>query len=51
MTWVLASKEKVKELANLNDEGGVLKIRDNEVILDMPVTLANLVSSFQDMQL
>jgi hypothetical protein len=50
--WALASKEKLKELADLNEDGdGVLEIRDNKVILDMPVTLANLVSSFQDMRL
>ncbi len=50
--WALASKEKLKELADLNEDGdGVLKIRDNKVILDMPVTLANLVSLFQDMRL
>ncbi len=50
--WALASKEKLKELSDLNEDGnGVLKIRDNEVILDMPASLANLASLFQDMQL
>jgi hypothetical protein len=48
--WAFASKEKLKELADLNVDGdGVLEIRDNEVTLDMHVTLANLVSLFQDM--
>ncbi len=49
---MLASKKKLKELADLNeDSDGVLKIRDNEVTLDMPLSIANLVSLFQDMQL
>jgi hypothetical protein len=51
--WALASKEKVDELANLDDKDGnnILTIRDNEVMLEMPVTLTNLVSFFKDMKL
>ena len=51
--WALASKEKVDELANLDDKDGdnILTIGDNEVTLDMPVTLTNHVSFFNDMKL
>jgi hypothetical protein len=51
--WALASKEKVDELANLDDNNGdnILTIGDNEVTLDMPVTLTNLISFFKDMKL
>ena len=43
--WALASKEKINELANLDDNDGdnILTIGDNEVTLDIPVTLTNLV--------
>ncbi len=45
--WALASKEKVDELANLDDNGvNILTIGDNVVMLDMPVMLTNLVSFF-----
>jgi len=49
--WALASKEKVD--ANLDDKDvdNILTIGDNEVALDMPVTLTNLVSFFKDMML
>jgi hypothetical protein len=51
--WALASKEKVDELANLDDKDGnnILTIGDNEVTLEMPVMLTNLVSFFKDMKL
>jgi hypothetical protein len=51
--WALASKEKVDELANLDNKDGIniLTIGDNEVTLEMPVTLTNLVSFFKDMKL
>jgi hypothetical protein len=50
--WALASKEKVNELANLDDNGNnILTIGDNEVTLDVPVTLTNLVSFLKDMRL
>ena len=50
--WALASKEKVNELANLDDNGNnILTIGDNEVTLDIPVMLTNLVSFFKDMKL
>jgi len=51
--WALASKEKVDELANLDDKDGdnILTIGDNEVTLDMPVMLTNHVSFFKDMKL
>ena len=42
--WALASKEKVDELVNLDDDGdSILTIGDNEA-----VTLTNLVSFFKD---
>jgi hypothetical protein len=49
----LTSKEKINELANLDDNDGdnILTIGDNEVTLDIPVTLTNLVSFFKDMKL
>jgi len=51
--WALASKEKINELANLDDNDGdnILTIGDNEVTLDIPVMLTNLVSFFKDMKL
>ena len=51
--WDLASKEKVDELANLDDKDrdNILTIGDNLITLDMPVTLTNLVSFFKDMKL
>ena len=48
----LASKEKVNELANLDDNGNnILTIGDNEATLDIPLMLTNLVSFFKDMKL
>ena len=51
--WALASKEKVDELANLDDKDrdNILTIGDNLITLDMPVTLTNLISFFKDMKL
>ena len=51
--WDLASKEKVDELANLDDKDrdNILTIGDNLITLDMPVMLTNLVSFFKDMKL
>ena len=50
--WALASKEKVNELANLDDNGNnILTIGDNEATLVVPVTLTNLVSFLKDMRL
>jgi hypothetical protein len=51
--WALASKEKVDELANLDDKDrdNILTIGDNFITLDMPVTLTNLISFFKDMKL
>ena len=50
--WALASKEKVNELANLDNNGNnILTIGDNEVTLDIPVMLTNLVSFLKDMRL
>jgi len=50
--WALASKEKVNELANLDNNGNnILSIGDNEVTLDIPEMLTNLVSFFKDMKL
>jgi hypothetical protein len=52
LRWALASKEKVDELANLDDnDDNILTTGDNEVTLDIPVTLTNLVSFFKDMKL
>ena len=46
--WALASNE----LANLDDNrNNILTIGDNEVTLDIPLTLTNLVSFFKDMNL
>ena len=48
----LASKEEVDELANLDDNGGgILTIGEDEVTLDIPLMLTNLVSFFKDMKL
>jgi hypothetical protein len=50
--WALASKEKVDELANLdNDGGGILTFGDNEVSINIPATLTNLLSFFKDVHL
>ncbi len=50
--WALASKEKVDELANLDDNSdSILTIGENEVTLDVPLALTNLVSFFKDMKL
>jgi hypothetical protein len=51
--WALASKEKINELANLDDKDGdnILTIKDKEVTLEVPVTLTNLVSFFKDTKL
>ena len=43
--WALASKEKVDDLAKLDDNGGaIVTIRENEISIDIPLTLTNLVS-------
>jgi hypothetical protein len=49
--WALASKEKVDELAMLNDGGAIVTIGENEIYMDTPLTLTNLVSFFKDMHL
>jgi hypothetical protein len=49
--WALASKEKVDELAMLNDGGAIVTIRENEISMDIPLTLTNLVSVSKDMGL
>jgi hypothetical protein len=49
--WVLASKEKVDELAMLDDNGGAMvTIGENEISMDIPLMLTNLVSFFKDMR-
>jgi hypothetical protein len=46
--WALASKEKVDELANLDDNGdSILTIGENEVTMDIPVMLKNLFLSLK----
>jgi hypothetical protein len=48
----LASKEKFVELAKLDDNGvAIITIRENEISMDIPLTLTNLVSFFKDMRL
>jgi hypothetical protein len=47
----LASKEKVDELAALNDGGAIVTIRENEIPMDISLMLTNLVSFFKDMRL
>jgi hypothetical protein len=49
--WALASKEKVDELAALNDCDAIVTIRENEISMDIPLMLTNLVSFFKDMHL
>ncbi len=50
--WALASKEKVDELANLDDNGGgILTIEEDEVTSDIPIMLINLVSFIKDLKL
>jgi hypothetical protein len=50
--WAFASKEKVDELANLDDDGGsILTIGEDEVTLDIPIMLTNLVSFFKEVKL
>jgi hypothetical protein len=49
--WVLVSKEKVDELAMLNGGGATVTIRENEISMDIPLTLTNLISFFIDMHL
>jgi hypothetical protein len=45
-------KERVDELAYLDDNGGgILTVREDEVTLDIPIMLTNLVSFFKDMKL
>ncbi len=50
--WALASKEKVDELANLDDNGGcILTIGEHEVTLDIPKLLTYFVFFFKNMKL
>ncbi len=50
--WALSSKEKVDELAMLSDNGGaIVTIKENEISMDIPLMLKNLVSFFKDMRL
>jgi hypothetical protein len=49
--WALASKEKVDELAALDNGGAIVTIRENEISMDIPLMLTNLVSFFKDMRL
>ena len=50
--WAFASKEKVDEIANLDDNiNGILTVGQNEVKMDTPLMLINLVSFFKDMKL
>jgi hypothetical protein len=46
--WALASKEKVDELATLDDNGGaIVTIGEKEISMDIPLTITNLVSFFK----
>ncbi len=50
--WALASKKKVYESADLDDNGAViLTIGEDDVTLDIPIMLTLLVSFFKDMKL
>jgi hypothetical protein len=49
--WALASKEKVDELAALDDGSAIVTIGKNEISMDIPLMLTNLVSFFKDMRL
>jgi hypothetical protein len=49
--WALASKEKVDELAMLEDSGAIVTIGENEISMDILLMLTNLVSFSKDMRL
>jgi hypothetical protein len=49
--WALASKKKVDELALRNDGGAIVTIGENEISMDIPLMLTNLVSFFKDIRL
>ncbi len=46
--WALASKEKMDELFMLDDGGAIVLIGENEISMDIPLTLTNPVSFFKD---
>jgi hypothetical protein len=46
--WALAAKEKADELAMLDDNGGaIVIIGENEISMDIPLILTNLVLSLK----
>jgi hypothetical protein len=47
--WALASKEKIDEMAALNDGGAIVTNGENEISIDIPLMFTNLVSFFKDM--
>jgi hypothetical protein len=59
INWAFASKEKLHKIANNFDKDGspiteddaITYVSENEVLMDVPVTLTNLISFFDGMRL
>ncbi len=59
ISWAFASKDKLHTLAQLddgdsivnNDGGSIVYADDNGIMMDIPLTLTNLISFFDGIQL
>jgi hypothetical protein len=59
INWAFASKEKLHKIADnfdmdgspITEDGTIIYVRENEVSMDVPVTLTNLISFFDGMRL
>ncbi len=58
INWAFTSKEKLRDLAQIDggssivdDDGGIVYADDDGILLDVPLTLTNLISFFTGMHL
>jgi hypothetical protein len=51
VNWLFSSKEKEKDFANLEEGDTIVHVSNTTVMLDVPVTIENMSSFFQNMKL